>query len=138
MQITYLFQMRDRYCFPPFTSRTSFLGRERVYCILHETSWGGGAHRTSIVAIGQMRRKAGGVLQFASCLNAPSLPARNDRIVTVSNLLFAARGNGDAPEGGKEKKGKRGRRGEKCALGSQGSRLSRAEKRNLKADVSFS
>lgn len=49
---------------------------------------------------------------FASCLNAPSLPARNDRIVTVSNLLFAARGNGDAPEGGKEKKRKKK---EKCA-----------------------
>jgi len=60
------------------------------------------AHRTTIVAIGQMRGKVGGALQFASCLNAPSLPARNDRIVTVSNLLFAIYGNGDAPEGEKK------------------------------------
>jgi len=43
-----------------------------------------------LLQIEQMRGKAGGALQFASCLNAPSLPARNDRIVTVSNLLFAA------------------------------------------------
>lgn len=62
----------------------------------------GVAHRSPIVAIEQMRGKAGGALQFASCLNAPSLPARNDRIVTVSNLLFAVRGNGNTPEGEKE------------------------------------
>lgn len=80
------------------------------------------AHRMSIVAIGQMRRKAGGVLQFASCLNAPSLPARNDRIVTVSNLLFAVRGNGDAPEGGKEKNKRRKKK--LCARIAQNSRLS--------------
>lgn len=106
---------RAAFFFFPSQAGRRFSGERKSIVAYCTRLRGVAAHRTSIVAIGQMRRKAGGVLQFASCLNAPSLPARNDRIVTVSNLLFAARGNGDAPEGGREKNK---RRKKKRALGS--------------------
>lgn len=66
----------------------SLLFRLKIKFVAYRTKLRGVARCTAIVAIRQMRGKAGGGLQFASCLNAPSLPARNDRHCNDIKLII--------------------------------------------------